>query len=221
MSNLPIALKLKQEKKHLFRLRQKHSSVGASDALNSNINWIDDNIQSLQTHEENPDRAGAIFEVDLTGNITKISSSFLEKDKIQPLEESFLPHTKFTACSSKKVKLKFPNEFRKPVTRHSYSYKMDNAIDSYIPMSQKSRVPYFCRVCGMQCHDGEDFEKHMQSTTHREKERFDRQISFCHLCRKQFTSPDQLKEHKSGKWHQSRLGSRRIGSGSSVNHLDA
>jgi hypothetical protein len=224
MSNVPIALKLKQKKKHLYLSQQKEHLLHSNDVLlgddNSNLNEIDEHIQSLENLEENSDDMEAIVEVDLTGNITKIRSKLLEKDKIEPLQESLLPQTKFTAYGSRNEKLKAPKKFKNTAARHSYSSKMDSAIESYIPMSQKTRVPYFCRVCECQikCNNDEDFERHKRSEGHREKEKFDKQISFCHLCRKQFTSPDQLKEHKMGKWHHSRLASRRSGSVQPVNH---
>ncbi len=38
-----------------------------------------------------------------------------------------------------------------------------------------------------------------------EAERLERKVSYCRMCRKQFTSPPQLREHLQGKAHKLRL----------------
>ena len=48
-----------------------------------------------------------------------------------------------------------------------------------------------------------------ESEEHQIMAKLEREASYCSLCKKQFTSPNQLEEHKKGKWHQMRQGQRR------------
>ncbi|CAK4684119.1 unnamed protein product [Aphanomyces euteiches] len=64
------------------------------------------------------------------------------------------------------------------------------------------KVPFACKPCGFVGKDLEDFKNHKASGEHADVVRV---ATFsCKLCSKDFTSADQLTEHKAGKWHQMR-----------------
>lgn len=54
----------------------------------------------------------------------------------------------------------------------------------------------------------EELSSHKKSELHRVGVEKERKLSYCKLCRKQFTSPEQLKGHLSGKPHQELLRKR-------------
>ncbi|OQR91810.1 hypothetical protein ACHHYP_04348 [Achlya hypogyna] len=61
------------------------------------------------------------------------------------------------------------------------------------------KVPFACKPCGFIGADLDDFLAHKKSSEHAE---VCGQVVFkCKLCVKEFTSAEQLAEHKLGKWH--------------------
>ena len=50
----------------------------------------------------------------------------------------------------------------------------------------------------------QQLQEHRGGAEHQAAEERDRRASYCPLCDKQFTSPEQLREHVSGKWHKAR-----------------
>jgi hypothetical protein len=165
-----------------------------------------------------------LVEVDDEGNVTKYFSTLQEKEKIIPLKKTMLPQPKCLFVNdnhSSKRKVQFDNDSEATMSLSNKKIKADHyfpstlssiqkAIDSYIPSSQK-KLPFYCRVCQIQLVDLNTFETHQTTPEHLEKKRLDRSICYCHLCNKQFTSPEQLKEHKRGKAHLERLEKRRRG----------
>ena len=73
-------------------------------------------------------------------------------------------------------------------------------LRNYQPSSSERR-PFWCRICRYQGGDEADLVRHRASESHRRAIRVERRLSFCSKCRKQFTSPSQLKEHLKGKAH--------------------
>jgi len=63
----------------------------------------------------------------------------------------------------------------------------------------------YCRVCKVEAPTKEALEAHWASDSHKELANIEMKASFCHLCKKQFTSPLQLKEHVKGKAHKERV----------------
>ncbi|KAF0689147.1 Aste57867_19419 [Aphanomyces stellatus] len=60
------------------------------------------------------------------------------------------------------------------------------------------KVPFACKPCGFVGKDLADFQQHKASAAHGAIA----QVPLsCKLCSKDFTSADQLAEHKQGKWH--------------------
>ena len=83
-------------------------------------------------------------------------------------------------------------------------------LDNYVPASSFDAVPFFCRVCKFTAADEAGFLAHRQSELHFRLEQEERRRSECRLCRKQFTSPEQLKEHLKGAKHKEKLTSMRL-----------
>ena len=53
----------------------------------------------------------------------------------------------------------------------------------------------------------DDYEKHIKCDFHQKAQRVERELSSCKICNKEFTSPDQLREHKEGKAHKEKIAS--------------
>jgi hypothetical protein len=82
------------------------------------------------------------------------------------------------------------------------------SVKSYVASyetSSANKKPFWCRVCKFTGQDYDDFLNHKQSSSHQRAEDIDRKASYCKLCRKQFTSPEQLKEHLQGTAHKEKL----------------
>lgn len=82
-------------------------------------------------------------------------------------------------------------------------------FDNYIPNSEYEKRPYWCRCCKHLSTDSNNFDLHLSSNEHVIIAEEDRKRSYCHLCHKQFTSPEQLKEHVNGNKHKEQLISRK------------
>lgn len=74
-------------------------------------------------------------------------------------------------------------------------------LANYKPYS-KEGIPFYCRICRIQSDDIDTYNEHNVCELHLLAVNIEKQMSYCKLCRKQFTSPEQLKEHVSGKNHK-------------------
>jgi hypothetical protein len=205
--------------------------------LEKEIISLEKEVEHTSEHENTMDSDGSenefnaetvvgdlLVEIDDAGNVTKYFSTLQEKEKIIPLKKTLLPQPKCLFVNdnqSSKRKVQFDNDSEATTSLSNKKIKADpyfpstlssmqKAIDSYIPSSQK-KLPFYCRVCQIQLADLNTFETHQTTPEHLGKKRLDRSICYCHLCNKQFTSPEQLKEHKRGKAHLERLEKRRKG----------
>lgn len=77
-------------------------------------------------------------------------------------------------------------------------------LNNYEP-SSANRLPFWCRVCKFQGRDTDDLLDHRETEFHKAAVRMETKMSYCQLCRKQFTSPIQLQEHLRAKGHKDRL----------------
>ena len=76
---------------------------------------------------------------------------------------------------------------------------------NYVPSSVEHK-PFWCRVCLFQGKDTTDLEVHKESREHKMTVAVEARLCSCGPCRKNFTSPEQLKEHLGGKLHRERMG---------------
>mmetsp|Transcript_24643 Transcript_24643/g.28087 ORF Transcript_24643/g.28087 Transcript_24643/m.28087 type:complete len:165 (+) Transcript_24643:111-605(+) len=77
--------------------------------------------------------------------------------------------------------------------------------NNYIPVSQKERRLFYCRVCDKQHSNLEDYKAHFTADAHQRAQLIERKASFCNSCQKQLTSPQQLEDHLKSKPHYERL----------------
>ena len=77
-------------------------------------------------------------------------------------------------------------------------------LRNYKPTSSERR-PFWCRICSFQASNEQEFLQHRASEIHQLATQQERKMSKCKLCRKEFTSPEQLKEHLKGKAHTERF----------------
>ncbi|ETV78462.1 hypothetical protein H257_07989 [Aphanomyces astaci] len=88
---------------------------------------------------------------------------------------------------------------------HSFQANASRSAKSTPPSVPKQKivgkVPFACKPCGFVGKDLADFQAHKASGAHNDVVGTTAQRLSCQLCAKDFTSADQLAEHKLGKWH--------------------
>jgi hypothetical protein len=153
------------------------------------------------------------------------------EEKIVPLPRSLLPDPTCGATRAKQEKRKkkepiAPSGLRQQTQglghglghshgreiKQSQSQTIGNGLEksiremlkNYKPTSSERR-PFWCRICSFQAQNEEEFYQHRESELHQLTSQQERKMSTCKLCRKEFTSPEQLKEHLKGKGHVERL----------------
>ena len=71
-------------------------------------------------------------------------------------------------------------------------------MQDYQPAQRK---PFYCRICDFQGLSLDDYNAHVALESHLIKSKAERKLNSCKLCKKEFTSSNQLKEHLKGKAH--------------------
>jgi len=201
------------------QIRSLEKEVGSSDDDSSDNDTSDSNDEDGSVQEEEDDEDGLIYEKDKYGNIIRMISKLEKEAKIAPLPKSLLPlaqchfANKASAPSSsygdtKKRRICFADEqqpaSKKPTGPNHVSMKtIQQLLENY--EAPKEKIPFYCKICKFTGKDMEDFNVHRDSEFHRLACVVERRVSYCKICRKQFTSPDQLHEHNKGKAHLERL----------------
>jgi hypothetical protein len=195
------------------QIRALESSLDKNDeGVNSDDSEVDDNGKSLVINEAD----NVEVEVDKSGRILRLASKLSAKDRIAPLPPSSLP---IPMCSKsirvgsdkKRTAVKFSDEdggggkskkTKKPRAEENGLEKtVREQLKNYIPSGTMNK-PFWCRVCQLVCKDADDFNAHMVSQNHAIAVKIEMKVSYCKVCRKQFTSPTQLEEHLIGKLHK-------------------
>jgi len=146
----------------------------------------------------------------------RIIRSNLEAERIAPLPKSALPQMK-------RRKLKGidadagddgnPGEQKKKRTSSDKDEKevsdglreaVKEVLSGYTARSHE-RIPFYCRVCSVQSKDMVSFLAHKNTDFHKAAVRAERKATYCHACRKQFTSPVQMEDHLNSKPHNERM----------------
>lgn len=105
------------------------------------------------------------------------------------------------------IKSKQCNSINNSKTRKGLEATVKELLSNYTPTSSYEKRPFWCRVCQVQSEDEVSFQEHRNSEFHIIATNEERKRSECRICRKQFTSPEQLKEHMKGSKHKEKLAS--------------
>eukprot|EP01041_Mallomonas_annulata_P004891 gene4891-9757_t len=189
-------------------------------ALEGELNKSDDDDFSEDNNSEsNESKDGQIIshqelikgnQYDNSTPPSVLVNTSLLNERIPPLPPTALPKP---GCTKKSALSKINDaydragkrvKFSDPAVENGLQKTVNELLRNYIPTSCE-RKPFWCRICSFQGEALQDLENHRLSELHQLAERKERKISFCKLCRKQFTSPAQLKEHVKGKAHKERL----------------
>ena len=143
--------------------------------------------------------------------------SSLKNDRIEPLPEHMLPKahssTKASAGSGEAGKQRAKERGTgagdaEDKRQARFKRRQKTVLDSRELMQKyetSSHRPLYCRVCCFQAKSEEEFYAHRESPEHQVAFQEEKKLTACQLCRKQFTSAAQLKEHLIGKAHKERL----------------
>lgn len=210
--------------------------------LNNNIdNHNDENEDNEddEDEEENELRSSekVIVEKDDTGRPVKLMSKSLLKHRIEPLPSSLLPsatcgfaggrNSQSSGEVGKKRSLKTvqfatiasqvePVKQKRPPVDPSMTgmeATVRELLSNYVPSSHEKK-PFWCRVCQFQGSSESELLAHRDTVFHRKAAEIEKSVCSCRPCKKQFTSPEQLKEHLRGKLHQEMLSKQRRGGSS-------
>mmetsp|Transcript_22321 Transcript_22321/g.37343 ORF Transcript_22321/g.37343 Transcript_22321/m.37343 type:complete len:278 (-) Transcript_22321:88-921(-) len=155
-------------------------------------------------------------ERDGSGKVVRLVSSIQDDEKILPLPGHLLPAARCSnttsgtssAGSSKRRVIRFSEESSVVSKQQERISGMEKTVremlESYTPASVE-RKPFFCRICNVQSSDLQAFEAHKQSEFHQVAASVEGKYRYCKHCDKEFTSPEQLKEHINGKAHKEQV----------------
>ena len=175
------------------------------EADNSASDSEDDDDMSSTASDAPQEKAGVI------------SLSTLATDRIAALPEAHLPSNKrrtlkgidkATASSEEPKAKRRKKASSAETTGNNISDGLRAAVkqvlDGYTPRSNE-KILFYCRVSAKQYKDGDEFFEHKKGDFHKAAVELEKKASYCKLCRKQLTSPVQLKEHLHSKPHKDRL----------------
>lgn len=201
------------------RIAKLENELAKNNDSNSD-NDIDDEVESCDELIVEKDSAGQVFKL--------VSSNTF--DRIDPLPQHLLPLPMCTPANSKKrKKIENTNNVSFCLTKQvnyvpSNSPNSEKKIDKVLPINERKgleatvremlrnykpssidKKPFWCRSCSFQGKDLEGFQEHQTSVEHVISSQVERAMSKCKLCKKEFTSPAQLKEHLNGSSHKEKL----------------
>jgi len=200
---------------------EKKTAISTTKLCDSAVDDIDEEIRRLENElaaqssstEEEEEEESSVEEKAI------VCLSTVAKDRIEPLPAVQLPSNKRRRLKidateggqpqqegdrkqTKKSKYKVQNKDEKPSLDMLAAVK--EMIAGYVARSSE-RIPFYCRVCQVQSEDERHFHMHRKTELHKLAVKEEQKASFCKVCRKQFTSVVQLKEHLSSKPHRDRM----------------
>jgi len=147
-----------------------------------------------------------------------ILRSALVEERIVPLPQSALPQIKrrklkaidgdgdhdANGNASKAKKKKRKSVDPRLAVSDGIQEAVKEVLGGYVARSHE-RIPFYCRVCSVQSKDMESFLAHKDTDFHKAAIQAERRATYCQACRKQFTSPVQMREHLESKPHHDRM----------------
>ena len=209
-----------------FESKELHHSNTDSETVSKNID-VDDEIQRLEAEIAAYSDSGSESDNHMSEDDGVICLSEFASDRIVSLAKTLLP-------TGKSKKLKIDKEGEGGGANNSENMPMkkkkrkmdgtgssnDNgrvneglreAVKEVLSSYQPSKhLPFYCRVCLEQSSDKDEFYRHKKSEFHRLAVQMEKKATFCKLCRKQFTSIIQMKEHLSSKPHKEKMDSVKL-----------
>ena len=215
---IPIAKLIKSRKN-----KEKSSNENQSKilSLDEQIALLENSLESDDDSDIEDSYENIIAQKDENGNIVKfLSASNFER--IQPLPKEYLPdlpppsnikrrksienndEPKLKKKKRKKEKNDdgISNDEEKPQNGLEATYR--EMMRNYQPLSGE-KIPFYCRICRFKGESLLEFNTHKNTSEHQLASDIELRMSYCKLCRKQFTSPAQLREHLMAKPHKEKL----------------
>lgn len=200
-------------------IRESKKVNHASSSSKVSITTLEEQIKLLQSKindvssdddtsdEENDD--ACVVEKDSAGNIVKIVSSILDKERIEPLRKELLPSARCSTGTNSQLsgskRIRFNDEIQTNEVISGLEKTVREMVANYKPISLQEKKPFYCRVCNHQANNNEEFEAHKLSEFHSVAVKIERNHRYCRHCSKEFTSPEQLKGHIEGKAHKEQV----------------
>jgi hypothetical protein len=185
----------KQEDDIDDQIRRLEAELQDDDESDSSSDYVDD------AEHDNPSPAAA--------KILSLSDSRMAR--IEGLPAAYLPApapatrkraSKGSNLTDEKGSLK--EKETTSLVSEGLKAAVQEVLNGYKPRSSE-RIPFYCRCCVKQYENADSFFQHKETDFHKAAEIMERKASYCKLCRKQMTSPAQLKEHLKSRPHKDRL----------------
>ena len=178
-------------------------NVDASLSRNRKVSFGSTSIQQIDNKR---------LEQSLDASDSILCLSTVADERIIPLPENCLPHNrKRTLKGIDKNHVEQPTKKKaRDVISNGLKDAVKEVLDGYVARSSE-KLPFYCRVCATQYGNEGEFIIHKATDFHRAAVDMEQKVSFCKLCRKQFTSPVQLKEHLLSRPHKQQLDRARLG----------
>jgi len=141
----------------------------------------------------------------------KLCLSQVAKERIKALPLSALPRNKRRKLKgidynelSQKSKLSNDKCDNKEKNSEENKPAVKQLLDAYVARSSRV-LPFYCRICSMQSTNEEEFYAHRKSDSHHIAARSFQKATFCKACKKQLTSPVQMREHLASRPHKEKM----------------
>lgn len=199
---------------------ERELGTGSSNDDDDDDNGDDD--EDDNTDDEVDYEGKSVVEKSEDGQPIKIVSKSLLKHRIAPLPSFLLPSATCGKSShgagadrrpgALSSKVKFAGDEGASASKRPKNgdAAMSGAEKTIREMLRKykpntDRKPFWCRVCQFQGQDESTLLEHRETEYHKMAAAIEMKMCYCKLCRKQFTSMEQLKEHLGGKLHKETL----------------
>lgn len=169
----------------------------------------DDSDASSQSDEEESESDSG----DCGDGVVRLSN-LSQDERIAPLPESALPKNKrrklkgIDNALAGEENLGETKQGKGKGAGNQVSKGLQDAVkevlSGYVARSNE-RIPFYCRVCAYQAKTLEDFKAHKRTDFHLAAVQAEKKATYCQACRKQFTSPIQMKEHLQSRPHKEKM----------------
>jgi hypothetical protein len=196
-------------------LRKRKKSENKKDYMK--ILSVEEKILQLESEVQEIQTEDLFIEKDDSGNLVRFISKS-NFDRITPLPKKYLPLPFYSNIKRMKksvvdkrdkrisrkneVKNEVENEVKDKRSEVEKTYR--EKLKNYKSISGDKKS-FYCRICCYQANDLDDLNQHRDSTEHSIASEIELKMSYCKLCKKQFTSPAQLKEHIQARPHKEKL----------------
>ena len=172
---------LKNEKKQKISDDNNNNNTPVVDLMT-----LEEKIKALEESLENSSSSSSSSSSDSSDS----DDSDVDNDedlRIPPLPPDQLPE--YYKKTNEKKKNNNNNQYQDRRDSKYWQKQLNEAMKSYVPSQNR---PLYCRICKLDFNNETELMEHRRSMEHRNAAKLERQMTYCNICDKQFTSVKQL-----------------------------